>query len=140
MAVSRAAIRQTFRKEGVRCTSQRYAILEYLMANPTHPTAEEIHRAINRRDPRASLATVYKALHAMAQSGLVRELNLGGSAVQFEYKVEPHHHFVCDACGRSEDIPWFDIPASPLAESLGGRSARAYELVVQGTCQSCRAV
>ena len=139
MPSHRAAIRDTFRREGVRCTSQRYAILEYLMNNPTHPTAEEIHRAINKRDPRASLATVYKALHAMAESGLIRELNLGGSAVQFEYKVDRHHHFICESCGRTEDIPWFDIPPDSLAQSLGSRTMKSCELLVQGVCQTCRA-
>lgn len=107
------------------------------MASPTHPTAEEIHRAINKRDPRASLATVYKALHAMAGSGLIRELNLRGSAVQFEYKVERHHHFVCEECGATEDIPWFEIPEGSLTTALGSRSMRSCELVVRGACQRC---
>jgi Fur family transcriptional regulator, peroxide stress response regulator len=132
------SLRDAFRLEGVRCTAQRYAILEHLVTSPTHPTAEEIHRAINRRDPRASLATVYKALHAMSRAGLIRELNLGGTAVQFEFKTRPHHHFVCERCGRTEDIDWFEIPSEALSQSLGPRTMRSSEVLVRGICGQCR--
>jgi Fur family transcriptional regulator, peroxide stress response regulator len=54
----RPEIRAAFRQRKIRCTQQRYTILAYLNRNPMHPTAEEIYQAINRSDPRASLATV----------------------------------------------------------------------------------
>ena len=109
------------------------------MANPTHPTAVEIHRAINRRDPRASLATVYKALHAMARTGLIRELNLSGGAAQFESRTAQHHHFVCERCGQTEDIGWFDLPEDVLTSALGRRCIRCCEVVVRGVCEQCQA-
>ena len=58
---SEEEILAAFRQGRVRCTPQRYTILEYLNRNPMHPTAEEIYQAINRTDPRATLATVYKS-------------------------------------------------------------------------------
>lgn len=138
VTANRGAIKESLRQQGVRCTAQRYAILEFLMNHPVHPTAEEIHRAINRRDPRASLATVYKALHALAESGLVRELNLGAGAVRFEYAIARHHHFVCERCGRAEDIPWFEIPDEPMRQAVGARPVTGYDLVVRGACQRCQ--
>lgn len=107
------------------------------MRHQTHPTAEEIYRAINRKDPRASLATVYKALHAMSRAGLIREINVGGSAVRFESRMERHHHFVCERCGRMEDIEWFDVPRLPSKAMAGPRTLRTYELVLRGLCQAC---
>jgi hypothetical protein len=53
---SRPEILAAFRDRKVRCTPQRYIVLDYLNRNPKHPTAEEIYKAINRADPRASLA------------------------------------------------------------------------------------
>ena len=44
-------MRAAFRSRKVRCTPQRYTILDYLMRSPKHPTAEEIHKAIDRTDP-----------------------------------------------------------------------------------------
>lgn len=58
------SIAEAFRLSGLRRTPQRYAVLEYLMRS-MHATPDEIYRAINRADPRASRATVYNNLHAL---------------------------------------------------------------------------
>ena len=126
----------SFREQGVRCTAQRYAILDYLNRHPEHPTAEEIHKAINRADPRASLATVYKALHAMAEAGLIRELRIGGNAARFEAATVRHHHFVCDHCGQMEDIEWFELPKLPKGVP-SQRRVTGYEVVLHGLCPVC---
>ena len=84
-----------FRHRKVRCTP--------------HPTAEETYQAINWTDPRASLATVYKSLHARA--GLIREVTVEGNAVRFDWSMDKHRYFVCERCGRVEDISWFEVPA-----------------------------
>jgi Fur family peroxide stress response transcriptional regulator len=122
----------------VRYTSQRYAILEYLLRNRIHPTAEEIHNAINQADPRASLATVYKALHAMAKAGLIRELCFEGGAIRFEAYTDPHHHFVCERCKKIEDIGWFDVPEISQAGLVGSRAVTAYRLIMYGICEACK--
>ena len=134
---SRPEILAAFRDRKVRCTPQRYTILDYLNRNPKHPTAEEIYKAINRTDPRASLATVYKSLHAMASAGLIREVTVEGNAARFESNIEKHHHFVCERCGKVEDIHWFDVPALARRNRLGHRTMHQYEVVIRGLCSSC---
>jgi Fur family peroxide stress response transcriptional regulator len=134
---SRSEILAAFRDRKVRCTPQRFTILDYLNRNPKHPTAEEIYKAINRADPRASLATVYKSLHAMATAGLIREVTVEGNAVRFESNIEKHHHFVCERCGKVEDIDWFDVPALARRNRLGRRTMHQYEVVIRGLCSSC---
>ena len=134
---SRSEILAAFHERKVRCTPQRYSIFDYLNRSPRHPTAEEIYKAINRADPRASLATVYKSLHAMASAGLIREVTVEGKAGRFESNMEKHHHFVCERCGRVEDISWFDIPALARRSRLGHRILRRYEVVIRGLCGSC---
>ncbi len=136
MRKSRPEILEAFRERAIRCTPQRYVILEYLARTSSHPTADEIHQAINRTDPRASLATVYKSLHAMVEAGLVREAHLG-QVVRFEANTERHHHFVCDRCGRVEDVDWFDVPRLAARAHLGRRSVRDYTIVVRGLCPRC---
>jgi Fur family peroxide stress response transcriptional regulator len=136
--MSRPDILAAFRDRQVRCTPQRYTILDYLVRRRIHPTAEEIHTAINRRDPRASLATVYKSLHVMAQAGLIREVTVHGHAVRFESNTERHHHFVCETCGRVEDVGWFDVPLLATRANLGQREMRQYEIIMRGLCSSCK--
>lgn len=137
MTPNRLTIIDAFKRSGLRCTSQRYAIFEHLLRHPTHPSAESIHEAVNRTDPRASLATVYKALHALAEAGLIRELDIGSSAARFDANVSRHHHFYCERCGQIEDLPWFDLLRVIPQSSLGARTLSGYELVVKGLCEHC---
>ena len=137
MNTDRQAIAGAFKARGLRCTPQRFVILEYLQQHPTHPHAEEILEAVNRNDPRASRATIYNALHALVRAGLVREVPLAGHAARFECHVERHHHFVCDRCGRIEDLEWFDLPGIARLAKVSPARLRRWELVLQGVCESC---
>ena len=124
------------RTRQLRCTPPRYAVLDYLLRNPVHATAEEIFLAVNRTDPRASRATVYNSLHALASAGLVREVLLDGKAARFDANVARHHHFVC-ACGRVEDVEWSGMPCPPAAAFPPGSVVDDYEIVFRGRCAGC---
>ena len=65
---------------GVRMTPQRHAILAYLLQTDTHPTVDEIYRALEDRFPNMSVATVYNNLKVFLEAGLVRELAYGDGA------------------------------------------------------------
>ena len=109
------------------------------MRHPTHPTADDIFRAINRSDPRSSRATVYNNLHTLIAAGLVRELTLEGSrSTRYDANVRRHHHFVCETCGRVEDVEGVDLPGFPRRGLPGGRVVRSYDVVFHGVCAACR--
>jgi Fur family transcriptional regulator, peroxide stress response regulator len=126
-----------FQRVGLRVTPQRYDVLEFLVRNPIHATADEIFEALNRRDPRVSRATVYNSLRDLARTGLVRQVPGEGKAARFDAYLQPHHHFVCDQCGEVEDIDWFDIPVSSWKSAVGTRKVREHEVVFHGVCASC---
>jgi Fur family peroxide stress response transcriptional regulator len=133
-------VEQAFQAAGLRVTSQRYAVLEFLARRSgTHATAEEIFDAVNRTDPRASRATVYNNLRSLAKAGLVREVVSGGKAARFDANLHRHHHFVCEQCGGLEDIAWFDLPAGAGRAALAGRAVGSFEIVFRGVCASCGA-
>jgi Fur family transcriptional regulator, peroxide stress response regulator len=131
-------LERAFQAAALRPTPQRYAVLEFLARHPVHATAEEIFRAVNRRDPRASRATVYNNLHSLAKAGLVREVLGEGKASRFDANLQPHHHFICEKCGAIEDIVWFDLPGGVERSALGKRVVRNYEIVFRGACAACR--
>jgi len=134
---SRQAIVDSFRLRGLRCIPQRYIVFDYLQRHSSHPTAEQILRAVNRNDPRASRASVYNGLHALVRAGLVREVALGGSAARFECHMERHHHFVCGRCGKIEDVVWFDMPDVIRRAKVTPKKVQAWELVLHGLCEFC---
>ena len=50
---------EMLKNTGVRITPQRHAILEYLVESMTHPTADDIYKALEGKFPNMSVATVY---------------------------------------------------------------------------------
>jgi Fe2+ or Zn2+ uptake regulation protein len=92
--------------------------MEFVARHPIHVTAEEVFQAVNRSEPRASRATIYNNLNALVKAGLVREVAVDGNAVRFDANVDRHHHFICDACGRLEDIGQFELPESTRSAVL----------------------
>jgi Fur family peroxide stress response transcriptional regulator len=129
-------IRRSLEGSGLRCTPQRYAVMSFLMKHTSHPTAAEIFEAVNRADPRCSRATTYNNLRDLVQAGLVREVAVEGRSARFDAKVMRHHHFICDRCGKVEDMEWYDVPR-PAAGSLGKRILRQSELIFRGLCANC---
>jgi Fur family peroxide stress response transcriptional regulator len=130
------AIKRSLAESGLRSTPQRYAVMAFLMAQAGHPTAAEIFDAVNRVDPRSSRATIYNNLRDLVQVGLVREVAMEGRAARFDARGMRHHHFICDGCGKVEDVNWYDV-ARPAAGSLGKRVLRECELIFRGLCANC---
>jgi len=129
-------IKQSLESSGLRCTTQRYAVMAFLMDHKGHPTAAEIFKAVNRVDPRSSRATTYNNLRDLVKAGLVREVAVEGRAGRFDATGMRHHHFICDRCGNVEDIDWYDVP-KPESRSLGKRVVRDCQLIFRGLCTKC---
>ncbi|HEX4486499.1 MAG TPA: Fur family transcriptional regulator [Terriglobales bacterium] len=132
------SIKHSLEAKGLRFTAQRYAVMEFLMANKGHPTAAEIFEAVNRADPRSSRATTYNNLRDLVKAGLVREVAVEGRSGRFDLEGMRHHHFICDRCGVLEDIDWYDVP-KPAARALGKRVVRECQLIFRGLCTRCAA-
>jgi hypothetical protein len=62
------------RGRGFGLTAPRRAVLEVVRGIKTHPTAEEVHRLVIRREPGVSLGTVYRNLRLLVDAGLLGEL------------------------------------------------------------------
>jgi Fur family peroxide stress response transcriptional regulator len=133
------AIKKSLEGSGLRCTPQRYAVMAFLVGHTGHPTATEIFAAVNRANPRCSRATTYNNLRDLVQAGLVREVAVEGRSARFDVKGVRHHHFICDRCGKVEDIEWHDVP-HPAPGSLGKRILRECEVILRGLCAKCAAL
>ena len=121
----------------LRVTPQRFAVYANLLSRTDHPTEEEILRTLNENAPTSSQATVYSALQALRQVGLVREVLLEPGISRYDANIEPHHHFRCRCCGVIEDIPWETFPSVNLKGLRSGIKAERYEVIVEGVCDRC---
>ena len=133
----RLLIETRVRAAGLKLTPQRFAVLDYLLSTPVHPTAEQIHRDLNRRFPRASRATVYNTLIALCDAGLVHEVYMDEAVARYDANIEPHHHFVCRMCSKLEDVPLSAIGTLSRCRLQAGYRVENYEVVMRGVCATC---
>jgi Fe2+ or Zn2+ uptake regulation protein len=122
----------------MRRSHQREAILDYLRSTRRHPTAEDTFLAVRRRIPSISLATIYRNLGQLVTAGLARELPGRGQGKRFDADLEPHHHFICECCGKVEDV-YPGLPSSvkeAMIKSID-HPVNEFRLQFYGLCTEC---
>ena len=131
---------QVFRLRGMRLTSQRRVILEVLDESETHLDAEAVHHQAQARDPNISLATVYRALAALRQLGLIHQRHLTPDDQRGYYEIadQQHFNFTCLRCGRviEFDTPLITQIQQELADEMGVEVVQA-RLYLEGNCALC---
>ena len=70
-----------------------------------HPTADEVYRAVRRRIPHISLATVYNALEALVTSQLANKLTSGAGSARYDCGGKDHYHLRDVKTGEVRDLP-----------------------------------
>lgn len=95
---------EKYREPGLKLTPQRLAILKYLDGNKEHPSADDIYRAVSKKFPTMSFATVYNTLETLRKRGHVMELNIDPYKKRFDPDPKPHHHLICVKCQKIVDI------------------------------------
>ncbi|CEI83180.1 peroxide operon regulator [Oceanobacillus oncorhynchi subsp. incaldanensis] len=129
----------TLKKSGVRITPQRHAVLEYLLNSMTHPTADDIYKALEGKFPNMSVATVYNNLRVLKDIGLVRELTYGDASSRFDCNTSDHYHIICNQCGKIVDFHYPSLEeVESLAEQVTGFDVSHHRLEVYGTCNACK--
>jgi len=128
----------TLKSTGVRITPQRLAILEYMISSMSHPTADDIYRALEPNFPNMSVATVYNNLRVFREAGLVKELPFGDSSSRFDFVTNDHYHIICQDCGTIVD---FHYPAldevEHVASHVTGFQVNSHRMEIYGKCPSC---
>ena len=90
--------------KGLKATTQRIAIYQYLKNTHEHPGADTIYEALRPSYPSLSLATVYKTLDSLHKAGMITELHTGGDSFRYDYDTSPHPHLQCEKCGAVLDM------------------------------------
>lgn len=121
---------------GIKPSVQRIAILNYLLTNHTHPTADEIYAGLSATMPTLSKTTVYNTLKLFSDAGIILNLSLDEKNQRFDGCIQPHAHFICSCCGKIEDFfPEEEIFALPESS---GKEIHKVEISYYGVCHSCK--
>ncbi len=119
----------------IRVTGQRLKVLNYLLAERIHPTAEQIFSSIYDKKDILSLATVYNTLSIFIEKGIVKKLNGPGDKAIFDINISNHLHFHCNVCHKVYDLS--ENFKEPLTIDLGGHRAVEFHGYFEGECNQC---
>ena len=132
---------QMLRGAGLRVTRPRVAVLGAVFAHP-HADTESIIGVVREDLPDVSHQTVYDALRALTDAGLLRRIQPAGSVARYESRVgDNHHHVVCRSCGAIDDVDCAvgETPCLTASDDHGYALDEA-EVTYWGLCPSCSTV
>ena len=81
------------------------AVYEVLHATKSHPTAEELYRAVKPRISSLSLATVYNTLEALCKVGLAQKLPTHNGSCRYDADTREHLHISFRDTAEIKDVP-----------------------------------
>ncbi len=82
--------------KGLRMTGQRRVIARVLSEAHDHPDAEELHRRAATIDPHISIATVYRTVRLLEESGILERHDFRDGRSRYEEMPDEHHDHLID--------------------------------------------
>jgi len=135
----RKELQKLLTEKRLKKTSQRALIWASLLESKGHPSVEDIRDSLIAQGRRIGLATIYRTIKILLQSGFVRQSKMQGITRYEPVIKQPNHlHFVCNSCGSTVEFP------SRRIENLIKRATEENEFderysryVIFGLCKSC---
>ena len=123
-----------------RYSKNREAILACLRSTKSHPTADWIYAQLKPDYPDLSLATVYRNLSALKESGQIRSVGVVNGQERFDAMTESHPHAVCSRCGKVIDLSGVPVPHELIDAVQAETGFAVSEAVLQftGLCPECK--
>jgi len=120
----------------LKSTPKRRAILDILAAAGGYASPEEVWQQLKVRFARIGLPTVYRNLEELAAKGVVSTIHHPNRQLYY-YLCRSrchHHHFVCLACRRVEELEFCAI--GQIEEAVTGR-VDSHIIQANGLCREC---
>ena len=111
--------------QGLRLTEQRRTIATVLEEADDHPDVEELYSRASAIDPKISLATVYRTVKLLEESGILEKLDFRDGRARYEDADRDHHDHLIDL-HSGEVIEFVDEEIEELQERIARKLG--YEL------------
>jgi Fur family ferric uptake transcriptional regulator len=106
--------------KGMRMPEQRRVIARVLSDAQDHPDVEELHRRAHAVDPRISIATVYRTVRLLEDSGIISRHDFRDGRSRYEEAPETHHDHLIDMT-TGKVIEFVDAEIEALQEAIARR-------------------
>lgn len=113
-------------EKGLKMTEQRRVIARVLSESTDHPDVEMVYQRAVEKDPRISIATVYRTVKLFEEASILERHDFGDGRARYEERPEEHHDHLIDV--RTGEVVEF---SNDEIERLQQEVARAlgYRLV-----------
>ena len=136
------ALDDLFTKYHLRKTIQRTLILQYLLKNNDHPSAEKIYQFIRNKGINISLATIYKNLNQLLELNIVKTIQDSDDLTHYDLNNKPHYHLICKRCGKIIDIDYKGFSEDEQRILQGAKNKEFTDLNIDiniyGICPQCQ--
>jgi len=107
-------------EKGMRMTEQRRVIARVLSEAEDHPDVEELHRRAHAVDPHISIATVYRTVRLLEESGIITRHDFRDGRSRYEELRESHHDHLIDL-KSGKVVEFVDKDIEQLQEAIAKR-------------------
>jgi len=123
-----SSIEKKCKEKGVRLTDQRKVIAKVMsdskvtFGSKDHPDVDELHKRVSLLDRKISIATVYRTVKLLEESGIIERHDFREGKSRYEPSTEQHHDHLIDI-NSGEIIEFVDKDIEELqtkiAQKLG---------------------
>lgn len=132
-------LKQHLAKHNLKLTRQRQNILQTFL-KIEHITAEQMYQLLAKKDRQIGLATVYRTLRLLCETGLAQEQHFGSQTQYDNVSHKGHHdHLICTSCGKI--VEFENCQIERLQEEVASRNGftiHTHRLELYGFCSECR--
>lgn len=129
---------------GLKVTTSRVCILNlFLRASKQdirHLSADDVYKELRKENKEIGLATIYRVLTQLEQSGILIRHHLGQEQATYELDDGDHHdHLICVRCGKVEEF--FDEEIEHRQRLIAEKHGFLFEthtLTLFGICSQCQ--
>ena len=122
-------------------TRQRDLVANVVFLSEGHLSVDGIRRELKRQNMRVGMATVYRTLDLLEESGLVRAHEFGEGFKRYEPALAQgdHEHLICERCGRVVEFSNERLERMlPALSDEHGFQHRSHRVEIYGVCRACR--
>ena len=112
--------------KGVKLTEQRKIIAKVISESKEiygesdHPDVDELYQRVSKLDPKISIATVYRTVKLLEESGILTKHDFKGGKARYEQINESHHDHLIDI-KTGEIIEFVDEEIEILQKKVADR-------------------
>ena len=127
-----SSIEEKCKEKGVRLTDQRKVIAKVMteskltFGSKDHPDVDELHKRVSLIDQKISIATVYRTVKLIEESGIIERHDFKEGKSRYEPSTEEHHDHLIDI-NSGEIIEFVDKDIEELQNKIAQKLG--YKLV-----------